>query len=97
MSVSAKGIEITNRFFQAIDIMKAQGKIKSLRAITERYGLNYGNFYSIRKNPETFILKPELIARLIEDYNVSSDWILLGKGQPFKPLKTKKKNAIKMQ
>lgn len=89
MSVSAKGIEITNRFFQAIDILKAQKKIRSLREITEKYGLNYGNFYTMRKHPETYILKPELIASLAKDYNVSSEWILLEIGEIFKHEKRK--------
>lgn len=85
MSVSAKGIEITNRFFQAIDILKAQRKIRSIREITELYGLNYGNFHTMKTHPETYILKPELIASLAEDFDVSSEWILLGTGQIFKP------------
>lgn len=84
MSVSAKGIEITNRYFQAIDILKAQRKVKSLRTITERYGVNYGNFHTIKTHPDTYILKPELIASLSEDYGVSTEWLLLGKGRFFK-------------
>lgn len=83
MSVSNQGVEITNRFFQAIDILKVQKRIKSVRQITEMYNLNYGNFYSIRKNPETFILKPELIARLSLDFGISIEWIMLGKGSIF--------------
>lgn len=78
MSVSQQGVAITNRFFLAIDTMIQQGRIKSLRQVTEMYGLNYGNTYTIRKKPETFILKPELIAKLCQDFNVSAEWILLG-------------------
>lgn len=78
MSVSKQGVEITNRFFLAIDTMIQQGRIRSLRQITEMYGINYGNTYTIRKKPETFILKPELIASLCRDFGVSTDFILLG-------------------
>lgn len=90
MSVSQLGVEITNRFFLAIDIMIKQGKIRSLLQITEMYGINYGNTYSIKKKPETFILKPELIARLCIDFNISAEWILLGKGDIFKKQRTNK-------
>lgn len=84
MSVSELGVQITNRFFFAIDTMIQQGRIKSLRQITEMYGLNYGNTYTIKKKPEEYILKPELIARLCTDFNISPSWILLGKGNMFK-------------
>lgn len=84
MSVSSKGVEITCRFFLAIDTMISQGKIKSLRQITEKYGLNYGNTYTIKKHPDTYILKPEIIANLCSDFNVSVEWIILGKGKMFK-------------
>ena len=78
MSVSQQGIEITNRFFQAIDILKQQKKIRSLRQITELYGLNYGNTHSLKTHPETLVLKPELIARLCLDYGISTEWIMFG-------------------
>ena len=96
MSVSTKGVEITNRFFLAIETLKMQGRIKSLRAITERYGLNYGNFHTMKTRPETYILKPELIAALSEDFDISTEWILLGKGHIFNYYK-QRKNANKMQ
>ena len=78
MSVSKQGIEITNRFFQAIDILKQQGKIRSLRQITEKYGLNYGNTHSLKTHPETYVLKPELIAYLCLDFEISSEWMMFG-------------------
>lgn len=90
MSVSQKGVDITNRFFLAIDFLKNEGKVKSLRQITEKYGLNYGNTYTLRKRPETFILKPELIASLCEDFDISAEWILFGVG----PISSKIRNVI---
>lgn len=84
MSVSDKGVEITNRFFQAIDILKSQKKIKSMREVTERYGLNYGNFHTMKTHPETYILKPELIANISNDFGISTEWIILGNGDIFK-------------
>ena len=78
MSVSQQGVEITNRFFLAIDILKKQKKIRSLRQITEMYGLNYGNTHSIKTSPNSYILKPDVIANLCRDFNISTEWMLLG-------------------
>ena len=89
MSVSELGVQITNRFFFAVDTMIQQGRIKSLRQITEMYGLNYGNIHTIKKKPEGYILKPELIARLCTDFDISPSWILLGKGNMFNNRKSK--------
>lgn len=78
MSISKLGAEITNRFFLAIDILKAQGKIRSLRQVTMMYGLNYGNTHVIKTNPDVYKLKPEIIASLCRDFGISTDWMLLG-------------------
>lgn len=83
MSVSKQGAEITSRFFYAIELLKAQKRIKSLRQITTMYDLNYGNTYTMMKKPETYILKPELIARLSSDFGISVEWIIHGKGNIF--------------
>ena len=90
MSVSKQEIEITNRFFRAIDILKVQGEIKSLRQITIMYGLNYGNTYTTMKNPELSRLRLDVIANLCVDFDVSTEWMLLGIGPMFADRKTLK-------
>lgn len=92
MSVSKLGTEITVRFFIAVDTLIAQGKLKSLRQFTMMYGLNYGNTYTIRKKPDTFSLKPELISSLCMDFGISADFILLGIEPMFKKTKRKANN-----
>lgn len=87
MSVSKQGAEITNRFFLAIDMLKSQKRIKSLRQITTMYNLNYGNTHMMKSNPETYILKPELIANLSKDFGISVEWIIFGIGNMFKTYK----------
>lgn len=97
MSVSSVGIDITNRFFSAIDILKSEKKIRGLIQISEMYGLNYGNLHSIKTSPQTYILKPEIIANFCLDFGISTEWILLGTGDMFKSYKNKRllqKNAI---
>lgn len=82
---SKDGINITNRFFKAIEELKARKEIRGLGTFTNRYNINRWNLITVRDNPESSMLKPEYIAYLIEGYNVSAEWILLGKGKMFKP------------
>lgn len=78
--VSNDGIEITKRFFSAIDILKMQGKIHGLKVFTDKHNINRWNLYTIKKNPDKALLKPEYILYLCRDYNVSLDWIFYGEG-----------------
>lgn len=78
--VSNEGIEITKRFFSAIDILKMQGKIHGLKVFTDKHNINRWNLYTIKNNPDKALLKPEYILYLCRDYNVSLDWIFYGDG-----------------
>lgn len=84
MIISKEGVEITKRFFQAIDMLKAQKQIRGLQTFTKQYGLNRWNLNMVKWEPEQRVLKPELIAYLCKDYGVSPEWILFGKGGMFK-------------
>lgn len=81
---SQDGIDITRRFFKAIEELKARKQIRGLGTFTNRYNINRWNLITVRDNPENSTLKPEYISYLIEAYDVSAEWILLGKGEIFK-------------
>ena len=83
MNISKEGINVTNRFFEAIVMLKAQKKIRGLQTFTREYGINRWNLNTVKSNPERSVLKPEWIVYLVRDYNVSAEWILLGKGGMF--------------
>lgn len=87
---SVDGIAITNRFFQAIEELKKRKEIRGLGTYTKRYNVNRWNLITLRDNPEKGNLKPEHIAYLIEGYDISPEWILLGRGKMFKYEKTYK-------
>lgn len=84
MKISQEGIDVTRRFFEAIDALKAEKKLRGLQTFTTRYGLNRWNVNTVKWNPETSVLKPEWIVYLVRDYGISADWLLLGKGRIFK-------------
>lgn len=83
MNISKEGIAITKRFFEAIDILKAQKKIRGLQTLTREYNINRWNLITVKKEPEIRVLKPEWIVYLVRDYGVSANWILLGTGGMF--------------
>jgi len=78
------GIEINERFFNAIEILKQHKKIRGLKTFSTKYNINPGNMSSIRTHQETKLVKAEWLMFLARDFGMSSDWLLLGIGEPFK-------------
>ncbi len=86
MIISPEGVEITNRFFEVIDMLRLQKKIRGLKTITDEVGANQGNTQFIKTDPSSHVLKPELLAYLVRKYNVSAEWLLCGTGEIFKTM-----------
>lgn len=77
-------IEISGRFFKAIDVLKDEKKIRGLQTFTKMHGLNYGNINTMKHNLDRRTFRIEFLAYLAEDFGVSCEWLLLGKGPMFK-------------
>ena len=74
-------IEISKRFFEALDMIKAQKRIRGMQTFTRQYGENYWNFNTMRK--EGARIKQEWLTYLVRDYDVSANWLLTGRGDMF--------------
>ena len=74
---------IVKRFFEAIDILKANKVIRGLQTFTTRYEINKRNFYTCKKTPESDIFQVAWIGYLVKDYKVSPEWLLAGIGSFF--------------
>lgn len=83
MNISQEGVDVTKRFFEAIDMLKAQKVIRGLQTFTNAYEINRWNLNTVKANPENCVLKPEWIVYLVRDYGISAEWILLGFGNMF--------------
>lgn len=81
---SQDGIDITNRFFTAIEELKKRKVIRGLGTFTNKYNINRWNLITVRDNPQNSVLKPEYISYLVEGYDISAEWLLLGSGAMFK-------------
>jgi len=75
-------VQISNRFFEAIDELIRLKRLAGKKSFATRYGLNWGNFYRLRKQPQ---MRFELayLAILVQDFGVSSQWLLTGEGPMF--------------
>jgi len=84
--------EIQKRFFEAIDLLIESGKIKGLQTFCNDYGLHrpkYSNLRTFSKDKSKQgtgykLIDVDALAYLVEDFDISSDWLLLGKGGMFK-------------
>lgn len=91
LRVSKEATAVTKRFFEAIDALKQEKVIHGLKTFTDKYGLNYWNVTTIKNEPEKRFLKVDYMIYLCRDYGISTDWLLLGKGE----MKSKEKNQKK--
>lgn len=87
MKISQYGINITTRFFYAIDKLKEEKKIRGLQTFTREYDINYWNISTVKKQPERSVLKPEWLYYLVKNYNVSSEWLITGRGSFYRKTK----------
>lgn len=73
--------KINERFFEAIDLLIDNGTLKGKKSFSTLYDLNWGNFYRLRKEPQREF-QLSYLSRLVEDFGVSSEWLLTGRGNP---------------
>jgi hypothetical protein len=82
--ITTDGIAINKRFFEVIDMIIAQKRMRGLQTFTREHDLNFGNMCTIKNNPEGHVIKTEWIAYLVNDFDVCADYILLGTGPMFR-------------
>lgn len=80
MKITKEGEEITLRFFESLEFLKHDGKIRGIKTFTRKHNINYWNILTLKKEPSKRFLKCEYLAYLVEDYGISADWLLTGRG-----------------
>lgn len=79
--------EIQNRIFEALDYLIAIKTITGIRDFCEKHGFNQTKLYKQRSDyfeGETLQYKTiefKLVYVLAKEYNISLDWVVLGKGE----------------
>lgn len=72
--------KIVARFFQALQILKADKKIRGKQTFTRQFNINRWNMLTLEKDLTRDIFQPAWLNYLVIHYNVSPLWLLTGEG-----------------
>lgn len=76
-------ITIVQRFFKAIEEIIAKKELRGIQTFTNAYLIDKRNFYKVKNNPDSNIFQVAWLSYLVNDFNVSSRWLLTGKDTMF--------------
>lgn len=74
---------IVQRFFDALHVLIVSKRIRGVQTFTRKYEIDRWNFLKLDADKSRNIFQVSWLARLVDDFGVSSDWLLLGKGTMF--------------
>lgn len=77
-------ILINRRFYEAIDLLKGQRKIRGLGTLAKQWDVSRFALSWSLNHPDEKRIKIEFLYYISRDYNVSLDWLFFGKGEIFK-------------
>jgi hypothetical protein len=72
--------EIISRFFQALYYLKSERVIRGKQTFTAKHGINRWNMNTLEKDMTRDIFQPAWLTYLVDDYGISPEWLLTGKG-----------------
>lgn len=82
---------IVARFFEALHRLKDDRKIRGKQTFTREYNINRWNMNTLEKDHSRDIFQPAWLTYLVEDYDVSAQWLLTGKGEFYRKKKAESK------
>jgi hypothetical protein len=75
--------KVVERFFEALFDLRAKKVIRGKQTFTRRYGINNRNFWLLEQDKSRDILQLAWISYLIQDFDVSAEWIMTGRGEMY--------------
>lgn len=72
--------KVISRFFQALYYLKSERVIRGKQTFTSRYGINRWNMNTLEKDMARDIFQTAWLTYLVNDYGISAEWLLTGKG-----------------
>lgn len=73
--------KIISRFFQALYYLKSQRVIRGKQTFTTKFKINRWNMNTLEKDMTRDIFQPAWLTYLVEEYNISAEWLLTGRGE----------------
>ena len=80
-------LELTRRFFRALDTLRERGDIRGVNTFVNRYNIESKSLR--RSKDHVSRIKPDWLIFLCRDYGISTQWLLLGQGRMFREQPTK--------
>ena len=73
-------IIVVDRFFEALDVLHASGKISGPSAFFLDRNINRRNVYKLSNDRTSNIFQVAWLSYLVTDYGVNARWLLTGAG-----------------
>lgn len=77
-------IDICNRFFEAVEILKRERLIRGTATLARLWGTSVFSMKWSKNHPDEKRIKVEYLYYIARDFNVSLDWLFFGRGDIFK-------------
>lgn len=74
---------IMERYFSALDAVLQNNLVKNLTTYCDEHKVDRRHLYAQRKDPDRGFFEVGWLVPLINNYGVSSSWLLTGKGVMF--------------
>jgi hypothetical protein len=80
---SSDSQKIVERFFEVIYDLKARRVIRGKQTFTRAYGIDRWNFNKVEADKSRDIFQISWLAYLVNDFGVSSEWLMTGRGDMY--------------
>lgn len=75
--------QIISRFYEALDAIIAQKKIRGVNTYCRLYEIDRRNLLAQRKDLERGWFQVSWLVPMVKEYGISSSWLLTGSGSMF--------------
>lgn len=79
-----ESVKIIERFYEALDVAIQLKLIRGLKTFTDKHGINRWNLITVKKNHQSDMFQLVWLSYIINDFNISPEWLMTGHGNMFK-------------
>lgn len=86
VSVQTQGVQ--RRFFEAIDLLVAQGKLAGLQTFCDEHGLHRAKYSNLRSglrktehDSRYRLIDIDALIYIVKNYGIGAEWLLTGNGK----------------
>mgnify|MGYP000058238063 FL=1 len=80
-------IEVTIRFYEAVNFLIGNGKIRGKQTYCNLAGIDKRAYYRQESDKEASLIQFFWIIPLVTEFNINAKWLLTGKGSMFEKVR----------